>query len=76
MYIIFLISIGFSHYTKDKYLRKAKEKLNTMSEDETIRRLAELREKAISDELWVKAYNYKKGKNDGLAQGRKQKNRK
>lgn len=47
-----------------------------MSEDETIRRLAELREKAISDELWVKAYNYKKGKNDGLAQGRKQKNRK
>ena len=43
-----------------------------MSEDETIRRLAELREKAILDELEVKAYNYKKGKNDGLAQGREE----
>ena len=51
-------------------MKKAKEKLNTMSEDETIRRLAELREKAILDELEVKAYNYKKGKNDGLEQGR------
>ena len=64
---------------KNESMKKAKEKLNTMSEDETIRRLAELREKAILDELEVKAYNYKKGKNDGLAQGRaeglKQKNK-
>ena len=51
-------------------MKKAKERLNTMSEDEKIRRLAELREKAILDELEVKAYNYKKGKNDGLEQGR------
>ena len=41
-----------------------------MSEDERIRRLAELREKTILDELEVKAYNYKKGKSDGLEQGR------
>ena len=64
---------------KNESMKKAKEKLNTMSEDETIRRLAELREKAILDELEVKAYNYKKGKNDGLVQGRaeglKQKNK-
>ena len=68
-----------SYMEKNESMKKAKEKLNTMSEDETIRRLAELREKAILDELEVKAYNYKKGKNDGLAQGReeglKQKNK-
>ena len=60
-----------ANYMKNnESMKKAKEKLNTMSEDETIRRLAELREKAILDELEVKAYNYKKGKNDGLEQGR------
>ena len=53
-------------------MKKAKEKLNTMSEDETIRRLAELREKAILDELEVKAYSYKKGKNDGIEQNNKE----
>ena len=30
---------------KNESMKKAKEKLNTMSEDETIRRLAELRKK-------------------------------
>ena len=60
-----------ANYMKNnESMKKAKEKLNTMSEDERIRRLAELREKAILDELEVKAYNYKKGKNDGLEQGR------
>ena len=53
-------------------MKKAKERLNTMSEDEKIRRLAELREKAILDELEVKAYNYRKGKNDGLKQRNKE----
>ena len=60
-----------TNYMKNnESMKKAKEKLNTMSEDERIRRLAELREKAILDELEVKAYNYRKGKNDGLQQGR------
>ena len=60
-----------TNYMKNnESMKKAKEKLNTMSEDERIRRLAELREKAILDELEVKAYNYKKGKSDGLEQGR------
>ena len=59
-----------SYMKNNESMKKAKEKLNTMSEDERIRRLAELREKAILDELEVKAYNYKKGKSDGLEQGR------
>ena len=50
-------------------LKKAKEKLDVMSQDETMRRLAELREKAILDELEAKATSYDEGKNDGLAEG-------
>ena len=62
-----------TNYMKNnESMKKAKEKLNTMSEDERIRRLAELREKAILDELEVKAYNYRKGKNDGLEQKNKE----
>ena len=62
-----------TNYMKNnESMKKAKEKLNTMSEDERIRRLAELREKAILDELEVKAYNYKKGKNDGIEQKNKE----
>ena len=61
-----------TNYMKNnESMKKAKEKLNTMSEDERIRRLAELREKAILDELEVKAYNYRKGKNDGIEQNNK-----
>ena len=62
-----------TNYMKNnESMKKAKEKLNTMSEDERIRRLAELREKAILDELEVKAYNYRKGKNEGLEQKNKE----
>ena len=59
-----------NYMKNNESMKKAKEKLNTMSEDEKIRRLAELREKTILDELEVKAYNYKKEKNDGIEQGR------
>ena len=65
-----------SYMEKNESMKKAKEKLNIMSEDETIRRLAELREKAILDELEVKAYNYKKGleqKNKEIAKKMKEK---
>ena len=62
-----------TNYMKNnESMKKAKEKLNTISEDERIRRLAELREKAILDELEVKVYNYKKGKNDGIEQKNKE----
>ena len=62
-----------ANYMKNnESMKKAKEKLNTMSKDERIRRLAELREKAILDELEVKAYNYRKGKNEGLEQKNKE----
>ena len=52
-------------------MKKAKEKLHTMSEDETLRRLAELREKAILDENEAEYTGYCKGKETGLKEGKK-----
>ena len=52
-------------------MKKAKEKLHTMSEDETLRRLAELREKAILDENEAEYTGYCKGKEAGLKEGKK-----
>ena len=58
------------HYMeKNKNIKKAKEKLNIMSEDETVRRLAELREKAILDEKSARTASYNEGKNDGFIDG-------
>ena len=54
---------------KNKNIKKAKEKLNIMSEDETVRRLAELREKAILDEKSARTASYNEGKNDGFIDG-------
>ena len=50
-------------------IKQAKEKLVTMSEDETIRRLAELREKALLDEREAEYTGYCKGKEEGHALG-------
>ena len=50
-------------------IKQAKEKLVTMSEDETIRRLAELREKALLDEREAEYTGYCKGKEEGLTEG-------
>ena len=47
-------------------MKEAKEKLDTMSEDERIRKLAELREKAILDEKEAEYTGYCKGKEDGI----------
>lgn len=58
-----------NYMENNENLKKAKEKLDVMSQDETMRRLAELREKAILDELEAKATSYDEGKNDGLAEG-------
>ena len=42
-------------------IKEAKEKLEVMSEDERIQRLAELREKAIMDEKAIERFGIKKG---------------
>ena len=56
---------------RNKNIKKAKEKLNTLSADEEMRILAELREKAIRDEISLKKGSY----NEGLAEGLIQKNK-
>ena len=56
---------------KNENMKKAKEKLNTLSADEEIRILAELREKAIRDEKSLKEGYY----NDGIKVGIEQTNK-
>ena len=54
--------------SKNKYIREAAKKLNEMSEDEEMQRIAELREKAVKDEMAV----YDRGLEIGLEEGKKQ----
>ena len=56
---------------KNKNMKQAKEKLNTLSADEEMRILAELREKAILDERSLKEGYY----NDGIKVGIEQTNK-
>ena len=61
------------YYMKNnENIKSAKEKLNTLSEDERVRRLAELREKAIMDEKEAKYTGYTEGRREGREEGRKQ----
>ena len=54
------------YYMKNnENIKSAKEKLNTLSEDERVRRLAELREKAIMDEKEAKYTGYTEGRVEG-----------
>lgn len=64
-------------YMKDNQeMKEAKEKLEIMSEDERMQRLAELREKAIMDEKAIKRFAMRegreKGREEGLEEGRKE----
>ena len=52
-------------------IKEAKEKLEVMSEDERIQRLAELREKAIMDEKAIERFGRKAGREEGIAIGKK-----
>lgn len=53
-------------------MKNAKEKLAVMSEDDRIKRLAELREKAILDEKEAAYTGYCRGMEKGLEDGRKE----
>ena len=60
-----------SYMKNNENMKEAKEKLETLSEDERIRRLAELREKAILDEKEIEYTGYCKGKAEGKAEATK-----
>ena len=51
----------------NKYVKKAEKELEYLSGDEETRRLAELREKAIRDELAAIAQEREEGRNEGIS---------
>lgn len=57
---------------KIEELKEAGEKLNKISEDEKMQRIAELREKAIMDEKAIYARGVDVGKEEGIKQGTEQ----
>lgn len=57
---------------KNEEMKQAKEKLEVISEDKVMQRLAELREKAIRDEKAVENLGIKKGIEQGIKQGLEQ----
>lgn len=61
-----------SFMKENENMKQAKEKLDTMSEDARVRRLAELREKAILDEKEAKYTGYCEGKREGYKEGREE----
>ena len=54
---------------ENKNMKEAREKLDRMSEDERVRRLAELRQKAIMDEREAEYTGYSKGLKEGEKRG-------
>ena len=62
-----------SYMKNNDSIKEAKNKLEEMSQDEKVRRLAELREKAILDEKEAEYTGYCNGVEDGIKQGIEQK---
>ena len=56
---------------KNEEIKKAKEQLDKISQDENERRLAELREKAVRDEMAIRDSGIKDGYKKGLEDGEK-----
>ena len=56
---------------RNEYIKMASEELNKINSDKRERRLAELREKAILDEIAIRNTGYSDGKEDGLKEGLK-----
>ena len=57
---------------KNENMKEAREKLDKMSKDEKVRRMAELRQKALMDEREAEYTGYINGLEDGIKQGMKQ----
>ena len=56
---------------KNEEIKKAKEQLDKISQDKKERRLAELREKAIKDEMAIGDSGYNEGRKEGIEEGLK-----
>ena len=56
---------------KNEEIQKAKEQLDKISQDKKERRLAELREKAIKDEMAIRDSGYNEGRKEGIEEGLK-----
>ena len=56
---------------KNEEIKKAKEQLDKISQDENERRLAELREKAVRDEMAIRDRGIKEGYKKGFEDGEK-----
>ena len=56
---------------KNEEIKKAKEQLDKISQDKKERRLAELREKAIKDEMAIRDSGYNEGRKEGIEEGLK-----
>lgn len=54
---------------KNENMKEAREKLDKMSKDEKVRRMAELRQKALMDEREAEYTGYSNGLKDGIKQG-------
>lgn len=54
---------------ENEYIKRAKEELEKISQDERERRLAELRDKAIMDEIAIRDSGFKEGKEEGIKAG-------
>ena len=57
---------------KSKYIKKAKEKLDEINQNEEEKRLAEIRERTIRDEMAIRDSGYIDGKNDGIEIGKRE----
>ena len=57
---------------KNKYIKKAKEKLDEINQNEEERRLAEIRERTIRDEMAIRDSGYIDGKNEGILERNKE----
>ena len=57
---------------RNENMKAAREKLNEISKDEKVRRIAELRQKAIMDEKEAEYTGYTKGKEEGIQEGVKE----
>ena len=64
--------VSSSIMEENKNIKKAKEELDKISQDKHERWLAELREKAILDELALRKTGYNEGKKDGIKEGKKE----
>lgn len=57
---------------KNSSMKEAKDKLDSMSDDREIRRMAELREKWLLDQKAIERTGYNRGFNNGVKDGIKQ----